>query len=150
QIPHVVVLADRTGADVLAYTAGPEPAAVEETSNDRFPQRKVHAGGWAAKRYDNDVEETWEQSARAVAGLIERVARDIAAKVVIASGDDRALQLIAQHLPTDLAGQYTTVRGGGRNLDGSDDVIASEVLRVLSDTVAAKTIELLETFAAER
>jgi hypothetical protein len=151
QLPHVVVLADRTGADVLAYTSGPDPAETAATDNDRFPQRKTKAaGGWAAKRYDNDVEETWEQSARDVANLIDKVARDVDARVIAASGDDHALQLIAQHLPANLAGRFTTIRGGGRHLDGSDDVIASEVLKTLADRVAADTIDLLDTFATER
>jgi len=48
---------------VLAYTAGPEPVETGTVTNDRFPDRKVHAGGWAAKRYSNDVEETWEHCA---------------------------------------------------------------------------------------
>jgi hypothetical protein len=150
QIPHVVVLADRTGADVLAYTSGPEPDETQSTDNTRFPQRKVHAGGWAAKRFDNDVEETWEQSARDVASLIDRVANDIDARVVIASGDDRALQLIAQHLPTHLVDRYVTVGGGGRHHDGSDDVIAQEVMRVLGETAARSTVDLLDTFVQER
>lgn len=150
QIPHLVVLADRTGADVLAYTSGPEPAETESTDNTRFPQRKVHAGGWAAKRYDNDVQETWEQSAREVATLIEKVARDIDARVIAASGDDRALQLIAQHLPTELADRFTTISGGGRSTDGSDEVIAEQVVQTLADRVAKDTIELLETFSEER
>ena len=151
QLPHLVVLADRTGADVLAYTTGPDPVGTAETDNDRFPQRKTKAaGGWAAKRYDNDVEETWEQSARDVANLIDKVARDIDARVVIASGDDRALQLIAQHLPTDLADHFVTVKGGGRHLDGSDEIIAAEVIKTLADRVAADTIELLEKFSEER
>src|SRR6059058_2179638 len=29
QVPHVVVLADRAGADILAYTAGPDPVESE-------------------------------------------------------------------------------------------------------------------------
>jgi peptide subunit release factor 1 (eRF1) len=149
-LPHLVVLADRTGAEVLAYTSGPEPAEQATSDNDRFPQRKTHAGGWAAKRYDNDVEETWEQSARDVAALIDRLARDIDARVVIASGDDRALQLIAQHLPTNLADRFTTIGGGGRHQDGSDELIAQEVLKTLADRVAADTVELLETFSQER
>lgn len=48
---------------MLAYTAGPEPVETGTVTNDRFPDRKVHAGGWAAKRYSNDVEETWEHCA---------------------------------------------------------------------------------------
>lgn len=150
-ISHVVVLADRTGADVLAYTSGyPEPAETASTENTRFPQRKVHAGGWATKRYDNDVEETWEQSAREVASLIDRVSRDIDARVIAASGDDRALQLIAEHLPTNLKDRFTKISGGGRNDDGSDELIAQEVLKTLADRVAGDTVELLEKFSEER
>src|SRR5436305_11900421 len=43
QVPHVVVLADRKGADVLAYTAGPDPVETATVTNNRFPDRKVHA-----------------------------------------------------------------------------------------------------------
>jgi phosphoglycolate phosphatase-like HAD superfamily hydrolase len=150
QVPHVVVLADRTGADVLAYTAGPDPVEAESVQNDRFPSRKVHAGGWSAKRYDQDVEETWEASARDVASLVERIAGDIDARLVIASGDERALQLLGQHLPTHLIDRFVEIGGGGRAADGSEDVIATEVLRVLSETVAADTVELLEKYAEER
>jgi hypothetical protein len=119
-------------------------------TNDRWPDRKVNTGGWASKRYDQDVEEGWEASARDVAGLVDRVARDIDARVVIASGDERALQLLGEHLPTALVDRFVTVAGGGRHLDGSDGLIAAEVLRVLSDTVAADTVELLEEYAEAR
>jgi release factor family 2 len=150
QVPHVVVLADRTGADVLAYTSGPDPVETESVTTDRFPSRKVHAGGWASLRYDHDVEETWEKSARDVAGLVERVARDIDARLVLASGDERALQLLSQHLPTHLIDGFVEIGGGGRARDGSEGVIADEVLRVLADTVAADTVELLEKYAEAR
>jgi len=150
QIPHVVVLADRTGADVLAYTSGPDPVEAESITSDRFPSRKVHAGGWSSLRYDHDVEETWDKSARDVAGLVERVARDIDARLVLASGDERALQLLGQHLPTHLIDAFVEIGGGGRARDGSEGVIADEVLRVLADTVAADTVELLEKYAEAR
>jgi hypothetical protein len=89
QVPHVVVLADRTGADVLAYVAGPDPVEADSVTTNRFPDHKVHAGGWSSRRYDHDVEETWELSARDLASLVERVAGDIDARLVIASGDER-------------------------------------------------------------
>lgn len=150
QVPHVVVLADRKGADVLAYTAGPDPVESASVQNNRFPDRKVHAGGWSAKRYNNDVEETWEASARDVASLVDRVSRDINARVIVANGDERALQLIGQHLPTELVDRFVEIGGGGRHADGSESVISDDVLRVLSDTVAADTVELLEKYAEER
>jgi hypothetical protein len=150
QVPHVLVLADRQGADVLAYTSGPEPEESASVTNTRLPQHKVKFGGWATKRFMNDVEESWEASARDVAHLVEQVARDISARVVIASGDERALQLIGQYLPTELAGRYRRIDGGGRHVDGSEDVVAEQVLDVLGGVIAGDTIELLEKYAEER
>src|SRR5207248_6322304 len=142
QLPHVVVLAGRTGAEVLAYTAGPDPVETDAVENNRWPDRKARTGGFASKRYDQDVQETWEQSARDVADLVDRVARDIDARVVIASGDERALHLLRQHLPTRLADRFVVIGGGGRHDDGGEQVIADEVLRVITDTVMGDTIEL--------
>jgi hypothetical protein len=150
QVPHIVVLADRQGADVLAYTSGPEPEETASITNDRFPQRKVKFGGWATKRWSNDVEESWEASASDVAGLVERVARDVDARVVIASGDERARQLIGQHLPTVLVDRYVEVEGGGRHADGSEDALADRIVEVLGNVVTDDTIELLEKYAEER
>ena len=149
-VPHVVVLADRQGADVYAYTSGPEPEESASVTNTRFPQRKVKFGGWATKRFSNDVEESWEASARDVASLVDKVGRDINARVVIASGDERALQLIGQHLPKEFAGRYRQIDGGGRHVDGSEDVIADQIVQVLSDVLMGDTIELLEKYAEER
>jgi len=149
-VPHVLVLADRQGADVLAYTSGPDPDETASVTNDRFPQRKVKFGGWAQKRFSNDVEESWEASAREVADLVDRVAKDIDARVVIASGDERALQLLGQHLPTPWSDRYVEIGGGGRHVDGSEAVIADEVLEALSNVITDDTVELLEKYAEER
>jgi len=150
QVPHVVVLADRQGADVYAYTSGPEPEESASITNTRFPQHKVKFGGWATKRFSNDVEESWEASARDVAGVVDQVARDIDARVVISSGDERALQLIGQQLPTRLVDRFREIDGGGRHADGSEDVIADQIVQVLSDVIAGDTVELLEKYAEER
>jgi peptide subunit release factor 1 (eRF1) len=82
--------------------------------------------------------------------MVDRISRDIDARLVIASGDERALQLLGQHLPTALIDRFVAIDGGGRHDDGSDAVIAEEVLRVLGETLAADTVELLEKFSEER
>src|SRR5436305_13406712 len=43
QVLPVFVPADRTDADVLAYTAGRYPVELESVHTDRFPSRRVHA-----------------------------------------------------------------------------------------------------------
>jgi hypothetical protein len=154
RVPHVVVLADRKGADVLAYASAypmsGTPAETASVTNDRFPDRKVHAGGWAAKRYSNDVEETWEHSARDVAALVDRVSRDVDARVVMLSGDERAVQLVRQHLPSALDELVTVVGGGGRAVDGGEDVVADGVRAALGDRLARDTMLALEEFSEQR
>jgi len=150
QLPHLVVLADRTGADILAYTAGPDPVDTEQVQTDRWPEHKTGRGGWAAKRFDATVQNNWNENAKDVAVTVDKVAADIDARLVIAAGDDRALALLEEHLPQRLVDVFVKIPGGGRHLDGSDEVVAERITAALSERVAADTLALLEKFAEER
>lgn len=148
QVPHVVVLADRAGADVLAYAHAGTPTEAARHEANLWPIHHTGVGGWSSKRYDNTVRNSWEESAREVADLVEKVSKDVDAELVVASGDPRALALLAENLAPTL--QLVRVEGGGRHLDGSDEVVADGVLRALSDFVAARTLRLLEDFSQQR
>src|SRR3546814_16361164 len=52
QVPYVVALADRGGADLIADRPG--ASAIERTSGDGEPERKVNPGGWSQPRYQQD------------------------------------------------------------------------------------------------
>jgi hypothetical protein len=151
RLPHLVVLADRQGADVLAYTVGSDP--VESASHDSniWPTHHTGVGGWSSKRYDNTVQNSWEESAREVATLVENVAHDIGAELILASGDSRALSLLESHLGEATRGKFRKLEaGGGRHRDGSDEIIAQHVIEALSDQVAEETLTLLTRFGEER
>src|SRR3954447_16611524 len=150
QVPHVVVLTDRNGADVLAYTIGPAPVETEAVDGDRWPLKKTGRGGWATKRYDATVHNNWHENAKDVASTVEKITADVSARFIIAAGDTMALQLLREHLPTALQDMFVTIEGGGRHLDGSDDVVAERITEVLADQVARSTLTLLEKFAEER
>jgi hypothetical protein len=150
QIPHVVVLTDRAGADILAYTAGPDPVESEQVQSDRWPLHKTGRGGWSTKRYDATVHNNWHENAKDVALTIDKIVSDIGARAVIAAGDMQALQLLEEHLPTHLRDLYVSIPGGGRHLDGSDEVVAERITEALSERVAADTLALLEKFSEER
>lgn len=149
-VPFVLVLADRSGADVYGYANAAEQVESDQVTSDRFPSHKVKFGGPGTKRFSNDVEQSWEQSAKDVAHSVELVARDINPRRIIASGDAHALSLLHQHLPADLAEHYVTIAGGGRAVDGGDAAIAEAIEAVLADTVTGDTTDLLEQFAQER
>jgi len=150
RVPHIVVLADKEGGDVLAYTTSADP--VESVTHDSgvWPVHHTGVGGWSSKRYDNTVRNSWEESAREVAALVDNIAKDIGARLVIGSGDPRALSLLADHLPEALKEGFVTIDGGGRHADGGEDVIAGQVIAAIADHVARDTLRTLELFAQER
>src|SRR3954466_6985420 len=108
QVPHVVVLTDRNGADVLAYTIGPAPVEAEAVDGDRWPIKKTGRGGWSTKRYDASVHNNWHENAKDVVATLDKIVADVSARVIVASGDTMALQLIQEHLPTALTGRFVT------------------------------------------
>lgn len=150
RVPHVVVLADRNGGDVLAYTTSADPVEAASLDTDIWPHHHTGVGGWSSKRYDNTVRNSWEESAREVATLVENVAKDIGAELVIGSGDARALSLLAEHLPEELKDNFVQIEGGGRNTDGSDEVVAEQVIAAIAEHLARETLATLERFAQER
>jgi hypothetical protein len=151
RIPHVVVLADRDGADVLGYAAGPQPTTSATTDDPaRWPSHKTGLGGWAAKRYDASVEESWDRSAKDVAALVAKVARDVSARLVVGCGDERAISLLREHLPTRLATDFVVVPGGGRHADGGDDHVRHRVLEAVAQRVASDEQTMLDRFGDAR
>jgi hypothetical protein len=150
RVPHVVVLADRRGADILAYTDAAEPDISASVDTSRFPDHKTGIGGWSAQRYEHKVEEDWKASAKDAAAAVERAAQQIGAQLIVASGDTYAVDGIRDHLPTAMQPLYRIIEGGGRSEDGSDAVVAERVLQQLGDKIASDTIDLLADFAKYR
>ncbi|MFL6239101.1 MAG: Vms1/Ankzf1 family peptidyl-tRNA hydrolase [Actinomycetes bacterium] len=150
-LPHVVVLTDRAGADVLAYTDGDDHPRTATTGDVApWPLHKTGTGGWAAKRFDASVEESWQRSAKDVAGLVEKVARDVDARFVVGCGDERAITLLRQHLPPALADNFVEVAGGGRHADGGSEHVAHRVDEVRLERAAAEHLAVLARFSEAR
>src|SRR4051812_32831431 len=119
--PVVVVLADRTGADLTALRRDRPPVA-REAGGSGFPLTKVHAGGWSSRRYDERVENTWEENAQDVAAEVGRLSTQVRARLVAAAGDERALALLTRELDSPLADRFRILEGGrGAGAGGIDD-----------------------------
>ena len=144
---YVVVLADRLGADVHGFRREGSDLHLEAGGDDD-PIRKVQPGGWSQRRYQQRAENTWEKNADDVAKEVVRLAEHIDARLVIAAGDVRALQLLQESLPPEILECFDIVEGD-RN-EWSLDSIADDVVRLVSTAVAADTVSLLEKFKEER
>jgi peptide subunit release factor 1 (eRF1) len=111
---------------------------------------KTGTGGWAAKRFEASVEESWERSARQVAELVANLAHALGTTIIIASGEPKTLSMLAHELPGDLSETFTTVPGGGRHKDGGEAAVADRVAAAVAAGVARDELAVLERFAAAR
>jgi len=115
---HVVLLADRQGAAVVAHPAGDQyPArrfpvgARPGAQPDPHPGRPpvLHHG----ERHvtDSEPESGGERNAEFIAGRVAEAAASLGAHIVLGAGDQHILGAISGHLPSSL-GPVTTIASG--------------------------------------
>jgi hypothetical protein len=149
RIPHVVVLADRHGAEVSARYDTDKVAQELTIRGTELHTRKVGSGGWAHRRYLHRVEEQWETNARDIAVTVQQLADAIDAEVVVGAGDIREIALVRDNLPEHLQAKWIEVEGT-RGGDGSEQLVQQRVADAVALHVVSGTLELLEQYAQER
>jgi len=130
-IPHVVVEADRAGADLTGF-AGSVVVDTETVDGSTLHIHRGHPGGWSQRRFQQRAENTWENNARDVADAVAIMARDVQAELIAVAGDVRAQGFVLDLLPADVAGVAVKIEAG------SPAGIADEVVRLLSTIVAER------------
>ena len=144
--PVIVVLIDRTGANLYSIARGAEEA--REVSGVDWPVHKASAGGWSMRRYQERVENTWERKAENVAETLQAMARRFDPRTVVAAGDVRAVALLRESMPADLQSLVVEI-AGDRPRGEKGDPIPEEVNDVVADVVRVETEALLERFRQE-
>ena len=145
---YVTVLVDRQGADLTGYRReGPEVR--REAGGDDYPIRKPNAGGWSQRRYQERAEHTWERNAADAADQVAKLARRVDARLVVAAGDERAVNMLREALPQELVDRFHVV-SGGRAEDGSEQSFEEAARIAVGLAVNADTDALLEKFREER
>lgn len=132
-IPHVVVVADRTGADVLAVSATGAVDSQPVEGRSDYPVHRTGRDDWSERHFQLRVENTWEANAKNVADAVRRHVKEISARLVVVAGDVRARQMIADDLGTNHGFAVRLVEEGGRAAGSSTDAleraVRDEVLR---------------------
>ena len=104
-IAHVLVVADRTGADLTAVRsldAAEHVAAgtrTHVTGSEQHPIHKASVRDWSEQHFQQRVENSWAANARDVADAVAKQVADIHARAVVLQGDARALALLRTDLP---------------------------------------------------
>jgi peptide subunit release factor 1 (eRF1) len=143
-VPHIVVLADRVGADLAALTrAGDEWVTSVGPGDGHDPElRRSAPGGWSQRRYQQRAENLWEERAKEVAQDLAGLAEKIGARLIVVAGDVRAVQLLEEALPEGVREIVRNVEGS-RAADGGLDALAEETVRLAATVAAEDTVACL-------
>lgn len=144
-IPHLVVLADRAGADIVVVRRNGDEdiETVGADSGDDPDLRRNQPGGWSQRRYQQRAENLWEERAEEVAQEVCALVGKIGARLVVVAGDVRAIQLLRQELPREVDALVREI-SGGRSPDGSEDAVAAETVRLADSVAAEDTVACLQ------
>jgi hypothetical protein len=139
-VPHLLVVADRTGARITAITASGQELEEDVRGSSNEDAELVNAGGWSQRRYQNRAIQTWDENAAEVAAEVADLAKSLDARLVAVTGDVHAVRLLQEHLPTETAALVRALE--------SDS--ADEATRLVATVVAEDTVRLLQEFKEEK
>ena len=150
RVPHLVVLTDRRGADLVVVRRDGVEVDEEVTASaepiPRVAQSDWHA--WAEHRYQQRAENSWERNAGEVATEVVRLARWALPRAIYVAGDVRAVQFLRDDLPEDLAAIVRVVDGERLRPRGNGGV-TGDVSELLDAEHDAEIATLLARFAEE-
>jgi hypothetical protein len=148
RVPHIVVLTDRTGADIT-YLGLPGQVEEEETvQGDTFHIRKFQGGGWAHHRYQHNAENKWIHNAEEVATKISSMARRLAPRFVLVAGDIRARQILTDRASDLWSDLIVSMDEGGRAAGADREPVDKRTEELVAEHEAREVAEALEQLQA--
>jgi hypothetical protein len=145
-VPHLVVVADRAGADIEVVDNG--EAESETVDGDTLHIQRSHPGGWSQRRFQQRAENTWERNAKGVADEVDALREQIHARLVVVTGDPRAVGFLMEHASERLKEVLHHIEGAGRSDQQPFNEVADEVHRLEATVVATDRVAVLDQFAA--
>jgi hypothetical protein len=151
RVPHIVVIADRVGADISVASLVGRPEIEDEVEGDSFQIRKFQGGGWAHHRYQHNSENKWVHNADNVAERIASLVRRLHPRFVLLAGDVRARQILSDRA-SDLWSELVVSMDEGGRAAGADrepvDQRAAELVAEHEAREEADAVEKIESAAA--
>ena len=148
RIPHIVVVADRVGADITVAGAPGEPVTETSVEGRRFLMRKVAGGGWAHHRYQHTAENVWIDNVDQVVQEIDELVEPTGARFVLVAGDVRARQIFTDRATPKVQPLIVSMEEGGRAAGADRSVIDERVAELVAEHEAADVAKVLEQVEA--
>ncbi|MCW2700264.1 MAG: hypothetical protein JWQ45_1799 [Blastococcus sp.] len=148
RVPHIVVLTDRTGADIT-YIGAPGTVEEERTvEGETFQIRKFQGGGWAHHRYQHNAENKWVHNAEEVATQISSMARRLAPRFVLVAGDVRARQILTDRASDLWSDLIVSMDEGGRAAGADREPVDRREAELVAEHEARECAEVIEQIAS--
>lgn len=140
-LPHLVVVTDRLGAELIAVLPDQDDEHTAVAGEELHVARSA-PGGWSQRRFQQRAENRWEANAREVAETLTQLVDRHRPRLVVVSGDVRAVQFLREQVPGRVTELLHEVQGDYSNVD--------EALRRSTERVAgvaqSDTAQLLEDY----
>lgn len=137
-ISHVVVEADKAGADLTAFDGG-DVIDTDVVEGDTEHIHRGHPGGWSQRRFQQRAENTWEENADDVADAAHELAERVHARLIAVAGPERAKTMVTAAI------EERPVDADVRAVEAGDaDGIADEVTRLTADVAARDARQAIE------
>lgn len=146
--PHLLVVADRAGADIHVLTDGLDHVTVVE--GEDTPLTKLPAGGTSHRRYQQRAENSWDHNATQVASTITTLSARHHATMVLLAGDVRARAAICDHLPATVRRTVVESEHGGRAPGAAEAPLRHELARLAAESMSRRHARVMERFARQR
>jgi hypothetical protein len=148
RVPHIVVLIDRTGADITVSSVPGQPIEEKEVEGDTFQIRKFSGGGWAHHRYQHNSENKWVHNADEVAASIASMARRLGPRFVLVAGDVRARQILTDRAGDPWKDLVVSMDEGGRAAGADREPVDRREAELVAEHEARDDADLVEKLEA--
>ncbi|MBM0229732.1 MULTISPECIES: Vms1/Ankzf1 family peptidyl-tRNA hydrolase [Micromonospora] len=149
QVAWVRVLADRSGADAIAVSAGGVPRKAHVKGRENFQLRRVNPGGWSQSRYQRAAMEAWHHNAGDAVAATVQLAEKVGADVVVVAGDIRATGMIAAQMPERWQDVLVRTDAGSRT-DGADPMRMDDLtVQTIAEVADQRITTALDRFGVQ-
>lgn len=148
RVPHLVVVADRVGADITIVTAPGQPAMETSVEGDTQYMRKISRGDWSELSYLHTAENVWAANADKVAKVLDQLVGQTRARFVLLAGEQRARAVLTDRATTRVAELLVEMDEGGRAEGADREPIHRRAAQLVAEYEARDDARVLEQIEA--
>lgn len=142
QLPYLAVATDRLGAELVAVLPHRPDEEVLVEGHDLHVTRSA-PGGWSQRRYQQRAENRWEANAGMVVDALTSMVDRHAPRLVVVTGDVRAVQMLRDQAPERVSRLLVEVQGEY----GAADHVLGPAAALAAEQAAQDGTQLLALFA---